>query len=264
MPFPEVKRVIYDKNPLEKVICQLRFPPILKIDAEIPSQFQEKIRIDFPNFSEKTELKIEVPPGLESKMPQDIIRRMLQAHGNKNYEFSSEDSVWKINLTRNSLSLATTKYEKWEQFKSRFVNPLGALIDIYSPTYFHRIGLRYIDVIKRSVLKLGDANWRELLNPYILGLVAIPIVGDSVINFDNKYEIILSDKESLVRLRTRFVKHADSGELYYMIDSDFSNSNKVYIGSEMIKLDYFNQRASMLIQWCITERLHQAMEPKYI
>ena len=53
MPFPEVKRVIYKKNPLDRVICQLRFAPILKIDAEIPADFQEMIRADFPNYSEK-------------------------------------------------------------------------------------------------------------------------------------------------------------------------------------------------------------------
>ncbi|MCH7755956.1 TIGR04255 family protein, partial [candidate division KSB1 bacterium] len=55
MPFPEVKRVIYKKNPLDRVICQLRFSPILKIDAEIPAEFQDMIRADFPNYSEKTD-----------------------------------------------------------------------------------------------------------------------------------------------------------------------------------------------------------------
>lgn len=61
MPFPEVKRVIYKKNPLHQVICQLRFPPILKVDAEIPSIFQEKIRGEFPNFKETTEVNMELP-----------------------------------------------------------------------------------------------------------------------------------------------------------------------------------------------------------
>jgi len=37
MPFPEVKRVIYEHNPLDKVICQLRFPPILRIECRCSS-----------------------------------------------------------------------------------------------------------------------------------------------------------------------------------------------------------------------------------
>lgn len=51
--FPETPRVIYAKNPLFEVICQLRFPAILKIDSEIPAGFQEKLRASFPLFREE-------------------------------------------------------------------------------------------------------------------------------------------------------------------------------------------------------------------
>ena len=44
MPFPVTKRIIYKKNPLVEVICQLRFPPILSIDTEIPARFQGAIK----------------------------------------------------------------------------------------------------------------------------------------------------------------------------------------------------------------------------
>jgi uncharacterized protein (TIGR04255 family) len=47
MTFPEDSpRVIYGRNPLEQVICQIRFPTILKIDTELPAAFQEQIRSD--------------------------------------------------------------------------------------------------------------------------------------------------------------------------------------------------------------------------
>ena len=61
MPFPNVPRVTYRNNPLVQVICQLRFPPILKIDAEVPADFQESIRKDFPKFSERNEFRVELP-----------------------------------------------------------------------------------------------------------------------------------------------------------------------------------------------------------
>lgn len=50
MPFPESKRVFYVKNPLAEVICQLRFPAILRIGAESPHEFQERIRDHLPLF----------------------------------------------------------------------------------------------------------------------------------------------------------------------------------------------------------------------
>ncbi len=44
-PFSESPRVVYGKNPLEVVICQLRFPAILKISSESPVDFQEALRV---------------------------------------------------------------------------------------------------------------------------------------------------------------------------------------------------------------------------
>ena len=43
-------RVIYKNNPLERVLIQLKFPPILLIDSQEPAEFQEKIRSSFPYY----------------------------------------------------------------------------------------------------------------------------------------------------------------------------------------------------------------------
>jgi hypothetical protein len=40
MEFPEAERVIYSRNPLAEVACQLRFPRILALDERIPADFQ--------------------------------------------------------------------------------------------------------------------------------------------------------------------------------------------------------------------------------
>ena len=264
MPFPEVRRVIFRKNPLDKVICQLRFPPILRIDSEIPSDFQDKVRKDFPNYSEVLEeVMVEIQSG-KGSVPPDSLKQLIQSSQNKNYEFSSEDGFWKINLTRTFLALTSSKYERWEQFKERLQLPLQTLIDTYAPAYFSRVGLRYIDVIKRSNLGLEATDWNELLKPPILGVLASPDIGKQVRAFENKHDVGLSDQESAVRIITRFVESANTGELCYMIDNDFSNSNKTPIDAVLEKLDFLNSRGSRLFQWCITEKLHNAMEPQLL
>ena len=58
MLFPDAKRTIYKNNVLEQVICQLRFPTILKIDTEVPSRFQEVIRHRFPIYKQTNEALI--------------------------------------------------------------------------------------------------------------------------------------------------------------------------------------------------------------
>ncbi|MCI0485873.1 MAG: TIGR04255 family protein [Blastocatellia bacterium] len=262
MPFPKVERVLYKRNPLDQVICQLRFPPILRIDAEIPANFQDKVRTLFPNFLETSQWNVEVSPNLKGQIPFDIVQQVLQSSGNKNYEFSSEDGQWKINLTRNFVALTTKKYERWEEFKEKLQVPLEALINIYTPDYFSRVGLRYMDIIKRSALNLGDVSWDKLLQPYILGILGCQEVGSYVKDFENKYEVELSDGQSFVRIITKFAEALEDREICYMIDSDFYNSQKTKIDSVVEKLDYLNTRASRLIQWCITGQLHDAMEPR--
>lgn len=264
MPFPEKERIIFKKNPLDQAICQLRFPAILKIDTEIPVDFQEQVRDSFPVFSESNGLNTEISPEAKGTVPPEVLQHLIRTTVTKNYEFISDDGLWKINLARTFLSLSTSKYQRWEKFKDKLNIPLKALIKIYSPSYFTRIGLRYIDIFRRSVLNLDRVGWRELFNPFILGLLASEQVEDCVVNFENKYELNLSDRESIVRITTQFVKAADNGEICFLIDNDFFNTFKTPIELALKKLDILNSHSSSLIQWCINERLFKAMEPERI
>lgn len=264
MPFPEQPRIIFRKNPLDQVICQLRFPTILKIDTDVPADFQEKVKDNFPNFSESTEINIEIPLKEKTSVPSELLQDVIKTPGHKNYEFKSNDGLWKVNLTRSFIALSTNKYERWEKFKNKLNIALNAFISVYSPPHFSRIGLRYIDVVKRSRLNLNDTDWRELLNPFVLGLLASEEIVSSVINFENKYELNLPDNESRVRVITKFVRLADSSEVCYMIDSDFYNSQKNTIENASVKLDFLNNLGSRLIQWYITDKLFKAMEPEEI
>ncbi|NQS97960.1 MAG: TIGR04255 family protein [candidate division Zixibacteria bacterium] len=261
MPFPEVKRVIYKKNPLDRVICQLRFPPILKIDKEIPADFQEKIRMDFPNFDETIEWP-DVPSEIQGQFPPEILRQISQTAPIKNYKFASDDNIWIVNLTRTFIALTSTKYERWEEFKGKLQNIFNAFIETHNPNYFSRIGLRYVDVVKRSDLNLDGKKWNDLLKPFAIGLLGSPDVGKYVQNYEAGHEIKLSKEAGIVKMRLKLVKHIDSGEECFMIDSDFYNASKTRIESATEILDQFNKRASRLIQWVITKELHNTLEPQ--
>lgn len=262
MLFPEIRRVIYKKNPLARVICQLRFPPILKIDAETPVEFQDCVRKEFPNYSEKIELAMRPHPRVQDPIPHELLSDMLRTTGTKNYEFSSEDGQWKINLTRTFIALSTDRYEVWEDFKQKLDIPLKTLINVYSPSHFSRIGLRYRDVIQRSVLDLDGVSWTDLLQAQILGVLADSDIGNSVQNLESVYEISLPDGESTVRISTQLTQDRNAGEVCYVIDSDFFKARKTSTNDVIGKLDYFNQHAFRLFRWCITERLHKSMEPQ--
>lgn len=264
MPFPKIARVIYAKNPLDKVICQLRFPPILKVDTEIPAGFQDRLRSEYPNLSESIEVIFDLKVGGQQRIPSEEFKQLSSTPEIKHYEFSSENNQWKIELTRNSLALSTSAYVKWEEFRGRFKSATDMFVDIYKPLVFSRVGLRYIDIIVRSKLNLEKDDWNTLIQPYLLGVIAVKELEDEVRHYDSTFEIGLEDEESRARIITRIVKKADSGEPCYMIDSDFFNMGKIKHEEVINKLDFLNVRAGRLFRWCITEKLHSSMEPKKI
>jgi len=263
MPFPAVPRVIYSRNPLDRVVCQLRFPPILRIESESPTSFQEAIRSEFPMFAEKIGLRVDVQLSPKQRPTLGPIPSLSMSSANKIYEFTSEDGLWKVNLTRTYLSLITTKYIRWEDFKHHLECPYAALIQTYSPPFFTRIGLRYINIFRRSQLGLDGTNWSELLKPFVLGLLS-STVSAHVKNFESSYDISLEDNESNVRIVTSFVRHIETNEQGLRIDCDFSTSKRKDLANAIPQLDFLNYRSSRLIQWVIEERLHTAMEPQVI
>lgn len=49
--FPFEKRRVFDENYLQQVIIELRFPTLLKLKEEEPSELQQQIRHRFPLYS---------------------------------------------------------------------------------------------------------------------------------------------------------------------------------------------------------------------
>ena len=150
MTFPKVGRVKYAKNVLGNVLCQVRFPTILKIETDLPSEFQQRLSPEFVNLIERQELGFDIQAGNVSDVRTEDLRQ-LSSSSFKNYEFSSENDEWKVNLTKNFIALSTNKYESWEEFQHKFESVLNTFIEIYKPVLFTRIGLRYVDVIVRSI-----------------------------------------------------------------------------------------------------------------
>jgi len=263
MPFPVATRVVYKKNLLERVICQLRFPPILRIESEPPTSFQEVVRSSFPMYAERTEFRVDL--GLTTKGEPFIgnIPSPPMLSPNKIYEFFTEDETWKIRLTRTFFAIVTTNYKRWSDFKEHLQGPYDALIQTYSPAFFTRVGLRYVDIIKRSELGLDGANWNELLKPFAIGLLSSQVAAN-IKNFESRSDISLSDNESIARIATSFVQAIPTNEQCLKIDCDFFSSKRKDLANAMAQLDFLNIRAYRLIQWIIEEKLHNAMEPQKI
>lgn len=269
MPFPPVDRVRYEVNPLEEVICQLRFPPILRIDAEVPSAFQDKIREDYPSYNAAPHFKL--PAGLSPEMSSMLGAEFSTLVGSKLHRFESSALPWFVTLRRDSLSLSCGAYESWEDFSRRLNALITAFVEIYKPKEWTRLGLRYRDLFRRSKFQLNDVPWGKLLRPSIAGVLADPSLPEDELRQTMSQSVIaLPDAAGLLRIQHGLELLSDSGETEtdpescYRLDADFALGQSTRIDDAIPKLNALHVQARRFFRWCITDQLHQAMRPRLI
>jgi uncharacterized protein (TIGR04255 family) len=266
MPFPITERVIYRKNPLRQVICQLKYPAILKIDVGMPADFQEIIRKDFPIFQENNEIaNLQLPEKFKHAIPQEMLG-MLGSGGNRQFQFKTQDESWVISLTKDFIALETSDYSNWEEYRGFLELALNALVDIYAPSFLTRIGLRYRNVIDRDELGLSDYSWHELLADFILGGLALPEIRDEILEHKGSTVVQLENNLGLAHIQHGFVqdKSETPSNIMYLLDNDFYTTEETEVNNVIDKLENFNTTNRRLFRWCIKERLHGALEPKSI
>ena len=269
MSFTDVERVIYAKNPLVEVVCQLRFPRILSINENQPVLFQEKIREKYPLYSVATEWQQEFSLDL-AHMSNDapLIPRVTQAENGKNYRFSSADNNWHINLTPTFLALSTSKYSQWEEFLERLKDPLAALVEVYRPAFYERVGLRYVNVFTRSDLGLEGIDWSELIHSFALGFLSNEQVKEDIKSYNSFIELEIGNGAiAQIRSGLGLFGGIENGvsctnpELSFILDNDlyFMRKNMNEFDES---LHYLHSISTKLIRAIITDKLHNALEPR--
>lgn len=263
MLFPESERVLYEKNPLVEVICQLRFPTILRIREGQLADFQDIIRKDYPAYSEQ-EPSFAVPPQVPKELVT-IVEQMNIPPGLVTRRFSTKDSKRFISLRDEFMALAETKYERWESFREEIVKAENALKGVYEPAFYSRVGLRYRDIISRRNLALTNVGWQDLLRTHITAELGDEEVSDAILRIQTRVIIKISDiPNGQIVLNHGLIIPNGSDEECYFIDADFSVEGKEGVGEPFEILDKFNRMAGRLFRWAITERLHNAMGPRTI
>ena len=259
MLFSHQPRAHYAHAQLREVICQIRFPAILSIGAEEPAAFQEAVRRTFPRYAVKQD---RLPPKLTvvNGTPQ-----METPPSVTNYHFLSADNKWKLNLTRDFISLSTLSYDGWESFGQMLDRPLAEFIRLYQPAFFQRIGLRYVNLFSRKSLGLEGTPWRELFTAPYLGVLAEDLeerqVAASNINFDVALDNSCRTK---VHAGPGLVKQTapnapQDSEVKFVLDFD------LYMGGQLAPmlaagaLETLHGHAAPLFEGAITDRLRQAL-----
>lgn len=255
LAFPETPRVVYEKNVLEEVKCQIRFPPILSIDSS-PATFQEAVRGEFPYFEMKTSVKLPagVPAGLTQVFERDL------SLGGKSYCFISEDRKLTVALSRNDISLTSRGYERWEPFQAQLLRVLNSLADVYRPSFFTHTCVRYKNSIRRGPLGLAEMPWSMLLQPWISGMLDKPDIA-TVEAQQGRCVIKLEDGIGRVDATCSLGVHQPSKEQVFLIEAHVFDDSKKELTDVLPRLDALHRQAGLFFHWCITDELHRAMLP---
>ena len=257
--FSTKDRCHYRSNQIAEVICQLRFPEILSIGTTAPAAFQDAIRDEFPQFIRRQDL----PAPKITGMPGHL--SLENQPGVINYQFSSADGTWRVNLTSRFISLTCNRYSSWEDFAKKLDKPLAAFIQIYKPAYFERIGLRYLNFISRYELGLEGVPFSQLIAPCYLG----PLMEEDVQEANSTRCNI--DAEFNIRGGCRLKVHAGPGfvkkngksdqEVKFIFDQDLFMPGQVPVNLSAGALQTLHAQAWSIFRGAITDQLHNAMDP---
>lgn len=158
-PFgPSVQEVPLSRAPLVNVIAQVRFPAVMKIEADsgFVATFQELIRKDYPILRPERQLGVLIGPG--GIQPQDA---------GTVWRFETKDpDAWQVTLAPTFVSLSAKRYTRRSDLLTRFAVVLHALEGWLNPNVCDRIGVRYVDRVTGEQL----SRLSKLVRSEVLGV----------------------------------------------------------------------------------------------
>lgn len=118
---------IFPANPIREVDFEIRFTPRLRIQAEM-WRFQEDLVSEYPEVGLETAL---LPNGATVSVTV----------------FQSQMKARVIKVSPQSMALAFSSYENFEEFKEEIIKRSARFCEIFQVSDLTRIGLRYVNEI---------------------------------------------------------------------------------------------------------------------
>ena len=259
MNFKKYDRVEYERNSLFEVVFQARFPQIIKISNEEPTDFQDTIRkIGYPEYKENS-------PNLPTEIPDEIRKAIAKE---KVYSFLSECGNWNVSLSKDFIALTCNhNYKDYAEFRAKLVEVMNVFHKIYSPNYFTRIGFRYKNLINKSIMGEGLDLKADI--PKHIAPEFQEGIKDNLTTFEKVAQYTDEDSHKInVRhvygtLSGIFGAYQINDEESYIVDIDCFSEKKIHeVNDAFILSDSFNKNVRNIFRWSIGETIHGVMEPK--
>jgi len=186
---PSPAEVSLSAAPLVRVLAQVRFPDVLKIDAkDTVAGFQEEIREDYPLFEQQPTQQVQLQVGTG----EPVVR---QVPGSNLWRFMSADKNWRVSLSTAFCTFECDSYTSRDDFITRWTRVLAAIEQTFNPRIELRTGTRYINQVKGDPFK----SLEKMVRTGILGIVATPDMRQQVRHHLTEATLAVEEGEMLLR-----------------------------------------------------------------
>lgn len=152
------------RSPLVVVLGQVRFSPILLMESYVPAIQDDLRRSGFPGFRKGVveEVTWNFAQNVNAEPAVETVKR-------PRWEFFSADATWRIVLTEEALTLATSEYVRYDDPFERFMRTALTALDAHAALQVvTRLGLRYVDLVQPA----PGESLAEFLHPNLMGVPA--------------------------------------------------------------------------------------------
>ena len=134
--------------------------------------------------------------------------------------------------------------------------------DTYDPSFYTRLGLRYIDILDRDDYGLDETPWLELFNKSFIGMLGNVDLSKEVKEFQVETLFTIPDVDrGLVKIRHGLTDHQSGDQQVYLIDADFHTDTRSSPENAFAILDRFNEWGGHFFRWAISDKLRDALQP---
>ncbi len=163
--FQKISRKVYERNPLDTVVAQLKFQPILRIAAGkgIP-EFQDLVRKQFPGYGEGELRSLTVSPDTK-----------VSSKSEKVFHFVRTDDKTQVQLSADNVVIESKSHQTRECLLQDLKSVTSSLISTFAPIDTVRFGVRYINLVSLETISSElerDVTWDTVIDKEYLTIPA--------------------------------------------------------------------------------------------
>ncbi len=248
--FPQQSEVRLKKSPLREVLCQVRFPPILRIGKEAPADFQEAIRNRYPGL--EVEQGVMFQFGISPTAEKPTIETSP-----KIYRFKSLDSKSNVALAPDFFALSTTAYTHWHDFVNDFSFIENVAQEKFTLPITSRVGLRFINQFTRK--NTGCSSYQELLGLFRDDLTCFIRSEAWSEPEETISQFVIPDGKA--KLTIRFGYGKEQKEQFFILDLDYFEEGQIEFKNLNRRLNRYHNQIYQAFRWCIKDHSLERFEP---